>query len=714
MKWNLKIRTKLLFSFSILILFTLVVGLSAYFYSSSITQHQKLKEKIDLLLITTLQMRKQQQDFLIQDTKSLTFMRTGESNNLNQFQQNTTKVRQLTEEIKTSPIISNLELNKNIERVQKLHKQYAQLFPYLAEKMLLRGFKDYGLEGQMRISIHELENLADIDPTLVLLLRRHEKDFFLRKDPIYAEKLHEVALQIRAEYAKNKLIQEKIENYERVFNKIVAIENEIGFTNSLGSQGQLQKNTQEIDTELNDIQYLVEQEIDAIINRTIFIIASIVAFVFIIALITAFYFSYAIATPIITLDRIAQSVVKDFKGQEKILDSIRSKDEIGNLARSFKTMLIDLKQKMQQAKDRSDKLEEFARTESQRNWHNEGLTLFNEILRNQQWSLEQQSLEIISQLVRYTKSNQGGIFIVNKEAENDIHLELKACYAYDRQKYLKKRINIGDGLVGTAWLEQDTLIITDVPQDYVHITSGLGEARPNCVLVVPIKHETNVEGVIELVSFKEFSRFEIDFIESLSQKIGTAILSIQYNESMKKLLTESKYVAEQAQEKERKLYKQLENYENWVVQFEKKLAKAQQTTLMYQSIISKLYDGIVLINENLQIVQISPYIYEQYKIEPKQTEGKRIEIKIDAEYDNLLDLKAKKLRINYYSFRQSVLGKVNDVDGNSHEVEMMVGRIEVEKHTMYVILFNDLAEESQKVIEIYPQEKVKIFQSTFG
>ena len=84
-----------------------------------------------------------------------------------------------------------------------------------------------------------------------------------------------------------------------------------------------------------------------------------------------------------------------------------------------------------------------------------------------------------------------------------------ASYAYDRRKHLKKTIKPGEGLVGRCIQEGDTIFLTDVPKDYVKIKSGLGQDDPRSLLIVPMKLNENVIGVIEIASLEVFENFQI-------------------------------------------------------------------------------------------------------------------------------------------------------------------------------------------------------------
>ena len=94
---------------------------------------------------------------------------------------------------------------------------------------------------------------------------------------------------------------------------------------------------------------------------------------------------------------------------------------------------------------------------------------------------------------------------------------MKASFAYDKKKFQEKRIGIGQGLIGQAVVERDILHIDKIPEDYIQVTSGLGDATPKNLLIIPLIDNNEVYGAIEIASFNRFEKYEIDFVEKLSE-----------------------------------------------------------------------------------------------------------------------------------------------------------------------------------------------------
>jgi len=230
----------------------------------------------------------------------------------------------------------------------------------------------------------------------------------------------------------------------------------------------------------------------------------------------------------------------------------------GNLEAHFKSVsendvlgnaLIDMRQSLANAR----KEEEHRRlSEDEQKWATAGFAKFGELLRNNTDNIEEFSYNIIMNLIKYTQSNQGGFFLINDEDEGDKHLHLVASYAYERRKYSARRIELNENLVGQCYLEAEPIFMTEVPNNYVNITSGLGSSNPRCLLIVPLRFNDMVYGVIEMASFSVYQPFQINFIEKVAESIASTISTVKVNLRTIKLLEESKLKSEElaAQEEE--------------------------------------------------------------------------------------------------------------------------------------------------------------------
>ncbi|MFN0048766.1 MAG: GAF domain-containing protein [Cytophagales bacterium] len=205
-----------------------------------------------------------------------------------------------------------------------------------------------------------------------------------------------------------------------------------------------------------------------------------------------------------------------------------------------------------------DKLIQLKIEEEKRLWTNEGLAKFSEIVRNQQQNLEELCLDVVKFLTKYLKAQQGSLFVLHEEENSDKYLELKSCYAYDRKRFVDQRVEIGEGLLGQAFLEAETMYMTDIPQNYTKITSGLGLATPSCLAIVPMKYNEKVEAILELASFENFEKHQIAFLEKAGEFVASAMLNAKTTVKMKALLESTLNQSEQLRAAEEEMRQNME------------------------------------------------------------------------------------------------------------------------------------------------------------
>lgn len=247
--------------------------------------------------------------------------------------------------------------------------------------------------------------------------------------------------------------------------------------------------------------------------------------------------------------------------------------------------------------------------ENKRSWANEGVALFGSILHKNNNDPKALVDELLREFVRYLDVNQGAIYLLNEEEGSEPVLEMASAYAWDRRRLASDKIRIGEGLVGACFFENETIHLTKVPEEYIKITSGLGEASPTNVVIVPLKHEAGTMGVLELASFAEFEEYQIDFLEKVCQNVANTLSVVKINEKTRVLLQRSQEQAEQMQSQEEEMR---QNMEELLATQEEMARKESEMSAKMQAISTVVlymeYDftgSILFVNEKM--CQITGY-----------------------------------------------------------------------------------------------------------
>jgi methyl-accepting chemotaxis protein len=200
-----------------------------------------------------------------------------------------------------------------------------------------------------------------------------------------------------------------------------------------------------------------------------------------------------------------------------------------------------------------------AEEDKKRAWASEGLATFAEILRSNNSDVQKLCYEIIGSLVKYLKANQGALYIIDDVTDGDEQtMSMLACYAWNKKKHVNQKIYKGEGLAGQAWQEMDTIYLTDVPQNYIRITSGLGDANPTSILIMPLKVNDQIFGVVEIASFSAMAEHEIEFVKRIAESIASTVSSVKVNARTTKLLAESQQMTEEMRAQEEEMRQNME------------------------------------------------------------------------------------------------------------------------------------------------------------
>jgi signal transduction histidine kinase/HAMP domain-containing protein/ActR/RegA family two-component response regulator len=198
-------------------------------------------------------------------------------------------------------------------------------------------------------------------------------------------------------------------------------------------------------------------------------------------------------------------------------------------------------------------LRETTRQNTEQDWLKTNLERFTRMLQGQR-DLDTVSSMILSELAPLISAQHGVFYtLVTSDDGGEPMLRYRAGYGYKERKHLATQFRLGEGLVGQCAQEKERILLTDVPGDYVRITSGLGEATPLNIIVLPILFEGSVRAVVELASFSRFSPTHQAFLDQLTESIGLVLNTIEANTLTENLLKQSQSQAQELQSRQEDL-----------------------------------------------------------------------------------------------------------------------------------------------------------------
>lgn len=235
----------------------------------------------------------------------------------------------------------------------------------------------------------------------------------------------------------------------------------------------------------------------------------------------------------------------DFNSQYK---SSGKNDVLGKALTSMQTNL--------QVRQEQEEIRQLERRKL--NWTQDGLTELSEVLRTSTDDFEEYLLTILSYILKYIKADQGAIFLLNTIDALHPFLELRSAYAYDKKKSLETKLEIGESLVGRCFQEKETIYMTNIPEGYTFVSSGLGSHEPRCLFLMPLLFEDEPFGVIEIASFRELAEFEIEFLKTIGERVASSISVMEKNVQTKELLEQYQVQSMELQNRENMLKENLQ------------------------------------------------------------------------------------------------------------------------------------------------------------
>jgi CheY-like chemotaxis protein/signal transduction histidine kinase/HAMP domain-containing protein len=245
--------------------------------------------------------------------------------------------------------------------------------------------------------------------------------------------------------------------------------------------------------------------------------------------------------------------------------AVEAQGEVAKLKDNINEMIINLRETTQK--------------NTEQDWLKTNLARFTRMLQGQR-DMTTVSQMVLSELAPLVDAQQG-VFYVNSGNNGNALMQLLGSYAFTERKNLANEFKPGQGLVGQCILERERILLTNVPDDYIHIGSGLGQGTPLNIIVLPVLFENEVKAVIELASFNRFNDTHLTFLDQLTESIGIVLNTIEANTRTEQLLLQSQALATELQSQQDELKKTNEQLEKQAesLRESEELLKSQQEEL---------------------------------------------------------------------------------------------------------------------------------------
>jgi signal transduction histidine kinase/DNA-binding response OmpR family regulator/HAMP domain-containing protein len=240
------------------------------------------------------------------------------------------------------------------------------------------------------------------------------------------------------------------------------------------------------------------------------------------------------------VNQLAQNLTTQVRSISEVASAVTK----GDLTR---TIRVEAKGEVEALKDTINQmianLKETTLRNQEQDWLKSNLAKFTQMLQGQK-DLKTVTQRILSELARVVVAHYGAFYILRQDEDSkNPKLTLFSAYGYRAEKNIPTEFAIGEGLVGQVGFEKERIILSNVPANYIKISSGLGKAKPANLIILPVLFENKVKAVIELASLDEFSETHLDFLSQLTESIGIVLNTIEANTRTEELLAQSQSLA---------------------------------------------------------------------------------------------------------------------------------------------------------------------------
>lgn len=352
------LRNKLLLAFLSFICCTgLVVIVSMHFYYKREKLNQ-IDTRLENIWLQTLEAIKTEQDFYNYELTDTLFFTTGNSDYLSKHQLLLLHTKRDLANLILSNQARELDIESHLRKLDVRLTNYENLFREMVRQARTRGFKDDGLEGNMRTYAHAIENSRHaFDKVQLLTLRRHEKDYIIRKDTSYVQRFEEVCQQMRSELHRSKTadrnLDSLLDNYLQIFRQLVAVEQVMGVSSKSGLRGQIHNQTMGIEALIQAAIYKSKSQVAALQTQFQVTFVVVLAVAVALGIWLSYFLASQIAKPIYKLSAHINQVVDSNFGHQLAPIQAIDENEVAALTENFNFLIEKTHAHLQEIEEKS-------------------------------------------------------------------------------------------------------------------------------------------------------------------------------------------------------------------------------------------------------------------------------------------------------------------------------------------------------------------------
>ena len=640
---NTSIRSRFFLLVTGSVLFWLLAGFMIFSLINNLTRYQDTSLQVKSIPEKVLQLHNAIQSFYVNDLPSDVFQQGGRSPGIDQYNDNYQNAYLGISDLKQNPaLIREPSLQQKLDRVLEYLVTCDNYFETMVNKSRQRGWGKYGLSGTIKQQAEKLQDLpvagiyggipeflGDLELYMAFpqieRLNKIENGLILLNNTMASRSGNPTGQD-----AVLHDLQGLLNNIER----LLRLDHELGVSRYEGLQSQINRTLQVLYNETESLEALYDRTRYKKARRINFGIAVIFVLSAVLLGTVLSLFGRSISQKLQSLILSIRELVTGTIPEVTLIKGKNEFSEISQLLKRFSSNLNDktgfataladgedsgqlealgkedslanalIRMQKQISMSKAEDLKH-QQSSDQRRWANEGIAKFGEILRIYNSQIDILADHVIQELVGYLNASAGGFFLVDDSAP-DAGIKLMASFAFERKKYIQQNFAFGEGLVGTCAIEQDRIFLTEIPDNYMNITSGLGESKPRSLLLVPLKLENETLGVIEIASIQVLKEFEISFVEKLAESIASAVATVKMNMRTSRLLEQSQQQAREMASQEEIMRRQMEELK---ITQEKSASRESEISGILNAIHNsslvaeyKMDEELISINEKFQIL----------------------------------------------------------------------------------------------------------------